>query len=262
MAVVVVLGVTAVAFSRYERSHLPAATPPTFTDHWHEAFAFDICGKIQPNPSQPARLIGIHTHGDGLVHVEPQSSADTGTNATLGRFVSGYPGMGLSATSLRYPGQRTWANRDKCGSTPAKVQLKTWSSLVDQKGTLVTGDPSKLRIGNGALVTIAFVPPGTNIPKPPSAANLANPNAAERSTTGPAPGASVPPGSVPPTGAPGTPAPGTPAPGTPAPGTPSTGTPTPANSGAPAATVPGTPPAGAPAGPPAPASTTGSSPAP
>jgi len=258
MAVVVVLGVTAVAFSRYERSHLPPATPPTFTDHWHEAVAFDICGKIQANLPQPTNLIGIHTHGDGLIHVEPQSSADTGTNATLGRFASGYPGLGLTSTSLHYPGQRTWTNGDKCGSIPGKVQLKTWSSLVDQKGTLVTGDPRKLRTVNGALLTIAFVPPGTNIPKPPSAANLAHPNAAG-TPTAPAPGAPAPP-----TGAPGTPAPGTPAPGTPT--TPSTGAPAAPNSGAPAMTSPGTPPAGTPVGPPIPAPTTGapgnSSPAP
>lgn len=229
MAVVVVLGVTAVAFSRYERSHPPAAAPPTLSDHWYEAFAFDICGQIQPNPPQPAHPDGISTNGNGLISIAPKSSADTGANATLGRFVSGYPKMGLTSTSLTYPGQRTWANGDKCGSSPGQVQVKTWSSLVDQKGKVVTGDPRSLRLANGALVTVAFVPAGANIVKPPSAVNLANPNP----TASTAPGATTAPGAPGATSAPSTTTPVTTTPATTSP-------------------APTVPPTGSPAGPPAP----------
>lgn len=188
LATVVALGLATVAFSRYQLSHGPGSGPPTLQDHWHAAFAFDICGKIQPNPPQNPNVstAGLHTHGDGLIHVEPLSSSDTGHNANLGHFVKLYPGMALSATSLRYPGQRTWRNGDKCGSRPGKVEVEVWTSLAAAHGRLVTGNPDSLLIENGELITMAFVAPGTSIPKPPSKSALATVNStATTSTTAP-----------------------------------------------------------------------------
>jgi hypothetical protein len=192
LALIVILGVASIAWSRYQRQNptsAPSATVhPTMKDHWHEAFSFDVCGVPQPNPPQPAHLIGLHTHGDGLIHVEPQGPQDTGHNANLGRFVSGYPGMGLTSTSVTYPGQRTWTNGQVCTSGPyagkaGYVQLKVWNSLADPTGHIVTGNPDKLLIENGALLTIAFVPKGASIPQPASKTNLANPNAAESNSS-------------------------------------------------------------------------------
>ena len=40
---------------------------------------------------------GIHSHGDGLVHIHPFTAAEAGKNATLGKFAQ-YAGITLSAT--------------------------------------------------------------------------------------------------------------------------------------------------------------------
>ncbi|MGH9068409.1 MAG: hypothetical protein ACRD0J_13120 [Acidimicrobiales bacterium] len=185
LVVIVVLGLVTVSWSRYQVHHKPAPVPPTLSDHWYAAFAFDICGSIKPNPPQNPNLktAGLRTYGGGLIHVAPLTKADTGHNATLGRFVSLYPGMQLTSTSVQYPGKKLWHNGDKCGTKAGKVQVKVWSSLADQHGHILKGNPDKLLIENGQLITVAFVPPGTFIPKPPSRTNLANPSATEKHAT-------------------------------------------------------------------------------
>lgn len=172
MGVIIVLGVALVTWSRHQRvATLNAAahgTPPTLGDHWHEAFAVDLCGTIEPDlPENPnVASAGLHTHGDGNIHIEPISSADTGHNATLGRFVSLYPGMALSATSVQYPGKPAYHDGQKCGSKPGYVQVKVWDTPTAKTGHIVKGNPGSLLLKNGQLITIAFLPKGANIPKP------------------------------------------------------------------------------------------------
>src|SRR5262245_49147036 len=47
-------------------------------DHWHAAIAVNSCGTWLPNPpafetapSNPNVNVGIHTHGDGFMHIHP-----------------------------------------------------------------------------------------------------------------------------------------------------------------------------------------------
>ena len=160
-------------------------TAPTASDHWYAAFAVDICGKVQANLPENSNLskVGIRTFGDGIIDINPgavsNKSAFTGTNATLGKFASNYPGLTLTSTSIKLPGakQKTWANGDSCpstkGSTPGKgqLQVEVWSSPT-AKGALSTGDPTALRLRNGQMITVAFVPVGATIPVPPSRSTL------------------------------------------------------------------------------------------
>src|SRR5437868_909051 len=137
---VVVVGTLLIVVSR-GNVNKAAAEPPTVKDHWHTAYSIDICGALKPNLPQPSTLIGIHTHTDGLIHVEPQNSLDTGKHATLGRFVSGEPGFKLTRTSIQYPGEKTWHNGDKCpDGKPGKIVAKVWDDPNSAKGTIVSGD--------------------------------------------------------------------------------------------------------------------------
>ncbi|MGH9102645.1 MAG: hypothetical protein ACRDYD_06650 [Acidimicrobiales bacterium] len=176
LAVIVVLGLATVAWSRYQARHPTAAVQPTVGTHWLAAYAIDVCGKVQPplpKPSGSAKL-GITTTGDGLIHIDPKTAADAGRNATLGRFVAGYPHLELSQGRLALPGRATLTNGHRCGTKAAKVVVQTWSSLADPTGQVVTGNPGDLRLANGQLITIGFVAPGTKLPRPPSAAKLAS----------------------------------------------------------------------------------------
>ena len=160
MGIVVVLGVLGVYFSRDAAHHKAAADQPTVNDHWHAAYGWDICGSFLPDLPQPPNLIGLHTHGDGVIHIEPQDPIlDTGKHATLGRFVSGYPGLKLSSKSFTVLNQ-TWTNGEpKCDGKPGFV-------TVVSNGKTATGNPGSVRVPKNGWVTIAFVPKGTNVPPP------------------------------------------------------------------------------------------------
>jgi hypothetical protein len=216
MGVVVVLGVLGVVFSRDSAHHKAAADQPTVNDHWHAAYGFDVCGSFLPDLPQPPNLIGLHTHGDGVIHIEPQDAVnDTGKKATLGRFVSGYPGLKLSKNSFTILNQ-TWTNGEpKCDGKPGEVVVKS-------NGKVVTGDPTKLRVPKDGWITIAFVPKGADVPPPPNwedkvkranggagehgktpttMPNSATPSSTPGATPGSTPGstpASAPPASTPP----------------------------------------------------------------
>jgi hypothetical protein len=217
IALVVVLGVLGVVFSRSSSRNAAAADQPTVNDHWHAALGFDVCGNFLPDLPQPGKLIGLHTHGDGVIHIEPQDPlADTGKNATLGRFIGGYGGLKLTRTSFTVI-NKTWTNGDKCGDKPGQVVVKS-------NGKTVTGDPTKLRVPKNGWVTVAFVPVGDPVPAPPNwqqKVTKANGGAGEHNatnTTVPGTPSTAPVPTVPPPSAPSSSSPPTSA----ATGTPST----------------------------------------
>ena len=180
IAALVTVGVLLVASSRSGLD--PTIEHPDFNDHWHTAYGIYICDQFKPPMPQPSRLLGLHTHTDGLIHVEPNVTAsvnDTGKNANVGRFAEGQPGFKITKTTLEYPGDRTYKNGDKCGSKVGKVKVLVWENENDDTPEDATDDPHGIRIRDLQLVTFAFVPEGTDVPKPPSVANLADPNAGE-----------------------------------------------------------------------------------
>jgi hypothetical protein len=233
IALVIALGTAGIVQSRHQREVKLAAgtlTPPRLAnsskhqpaDHWHMAYGVYLCDHFAANlPANPEKG-GIHTHDDGLIHVEPVDVQDTGNHATVSRFVQ-LAGIKLNETTIGYPGEKTYKNGDKCptkdGDKPGEVQARV-------NGKPVTGDPRNIKLKDGQNVTIAFVPKGADIPETPSVANLKDPNANEGQpaatpgapgapgapgdttppapgdTTPPAPGDTTPPTAPPPSGAP------------------------------------------------------------
>ncbi len=178
---IVILGTLTVVYSRYERQHAASKTaastaPPTATDHWFAAIGFDLCGKMASNLPQNSNLakVGIATIGNGVIQIAPGSApkpaAFEGANATLGKFASSYPGMLLTATKLRLPGQRLYTNGDACGNKHGRLIVRVWKTftLANSAGKIQSGDPRSIKLENGQLITVAFVPVGTTIPKPPA----------------------------------------------------------------------------------------------
>src|SRR5687768_15606849 len=66
MAVVVILGTAGIVYSRDQRQ--PDNTRPLTTDHWHAAVGYYICGSFVPNLPEGDDPLGIHGHGDNIVH--------------------------------------------------------------------------------------------------------------------------------------------------------------------------------------------------
>src|SRR5687768_1760383 len=86
MGIVVVLGVLLVGISRADLgSQANAVAPIANKDHWHAAIGFFVCDKYvsppqDPNPEVKPDVLGVHTHGDGLVHIHPFSRRAAGKN--------------------------------------------------------------------------------------------------------------------------------------------------------------------------------------
>lgn len=178
---IVALGGVGIALSRGGGDGA-SEEPPGLNDHWHTAYAINICGTLQPNLPQPSRLLGVHTHNDGLIHAEPYvtgSILDRGKNANLARFAESEPGFKLTSTEIQIPGGQLMKNGDKCdGKDPGKLVFRQWENAGGDAFKDYT-DPKDVRVRDGSAVTIAFVPEGAEIAKPASIPNLANPNAGE-----------------------------------------------------------------------------------
>ncbi|HLI15046.1 MAG TPA: hypothetical protein VKV23_03215 [Acidimicrobiales bacterium] len=187
--VICAAGVALIVYSRNERLHPASAVRhqlgPSASDTWHVAFAVDVCGRLQPNlPVNPnLASTGLRTYGDGLIDVAPGAApnpaAFEGALATLGNFADHYPGFTLTATSLKLPGAKTtYRNGTSCPASattprgPGVLQAKVWPS-TDLSGARVETDPASIHLGNGMMITLAFVPRGAPIPPPPSRATLA-----------------------------------------------------------------------------------------
>ena len=180
LALVCLLGVTLIVYSRYERLHPAAAVQPAVGSHWYAGLAFDVCGKLQANlpvyPSATSKVAtpGIHTQGDGVIYVEPTTAANAGNNATLARFVELYPRLTLTSSTLGLPGKQKYQNGEKCGAgTPdagkvAQLEMKVWPSSIGSgaDNPTVYTDPAAIKLGDGQLITVAFVPSGASVPKP------------------------------------------------------------------------------------------------
>lgn len=189
---IVVLGVGLVVISRPEKSE---AIPPRITDHWHAAYGINVCGEVLPGLSDAgADTSGIHSHGDGLIHMHPFGSRYTGKGANLGAF-GDTTAMKLTDSSLEIPGRDKLNNGDKCpgkDGKPGTVQVMVWDNAADKTGTLLKSNFAKHAPQDGSLVMIAFVPKGTKLDKPASAGAIP-------SDLG---GGAPPAGGVPPVGAP------------------------------------------------------------
>jgi len=85
-------------------------------DHWHARYEVVICGTRRPHlPTTPG---GVHTHGDGVIHVHPETAGQAGTNANLGEFFrtagSRFFPSSFTPTSIQLPGDRPYKNGDPC----------------------------------------------------------------------------------------------------------------------------------------------------
>jgi hypothetical protein len=180
---IVILGIVGIVFAKTAND---SASGLKIGDHWHAAFGVNVCGTWLPNPPETPRdsnntivrrgtavYAGLHTHADGLIHFEPESSDDTGSHATVGRYFK-YNGWTISSTSVAYDQGVTKRNGDTCpaanGQPAAKGSL-TWAvNGKDHGGNLADYKPS-----NNDRIVLAFAPAGktaASFGNPPSTSNL------------------------------------------------------------------------------------------
>ena len=178
MGIVVVLGTVGIVYSRDQRQ--PDNTRPFAAsggragDHWHAAVGFHICGSFVPDLPEGEDPLGIHSHGDNIVHIHPFGSSAAGKRATLEVFFDSV-GADISDDRMELPGQDTKRNGDKCENGEGVIRTKIWDTRdPSDPGRIVEVDPSNIRPRDNQLITIAFGPQDQDIPRPPSERNLDN----------------------------------------------------------------------------------------
>lgn len=173
--IIVLLGTLLVVYARGERD-VAVAEPPTLGDHWHQAFGVYVCDTwLPPLNDVGPDVAGIHSHGDGLIHTHPFSESVTGEKATLGPFFE-QVGITVDGDSFTMPDGTTYGPDHDCGGEAAQVEVVRWSGPDQPVAETVTTDLSGVRLlADGEVLALAVVPAGTEVPQPPSVANLANP---------------------------------------------------------------------------------------
>lgn len=183
LAGIIVLGTALVAFAWQARD--VEALSPSFEDHWHLPFGIYDCqgeGFLADLEDPGSPNSGIHTHGDGVIHLHPFSSTATGNNARLGTF--------FEATRAQLDGDDalTFTNRGElteegttCDGEPAILQVARFAPGADTPSEVITEDLAEFRFRQDQEgVVIALAPAGADIPPPPASsvntAQQASPN--------------------------------------------------------------------------------------
>ena len=84
----------------------------TTTEHWHAQITMSVCGE---NYVEPPFEGGIHSHGDGLMHIHPHAANEAGKNASIRRFFE-HSRIKVTATSIQIPGERAYQDGSLCSN--------------------------------------------------------------------------------------------------------------------------------------------------
>jgi hypothetical protein len=75
--------------------------PQIGESHWHAPYA--VYFGLERQENSPTWESGVHTHGDGIIHIHPFTSAEEGSGAALTKFFE-YGGGVLTEDEIRIPG--------------------------------------------------------------------------------------------------------------------------------------------------------------
>ncbi len=127
-------------------------------DHWHAAYSIYVCGDKQPNA--PTWESGVHTHGDGIMHIHPFQSFEEGAGSRMVKWFE-YGGGVLTQTDMREPGTSvTHHNNDTCPEgTPdagkqGVLQVFVNSAKLDNWSRYIPHDGDQIKIVFGPANTI------------------------------------------------------------------------------------------------------------
>jgi hypothetical protein len=150
-------------------------TAPTSTTLMAEN---DVHGQFAAPPVdvKPDEL-GIHSHGDGLIHIHPFVTSAAGRNATLGVFLD-QVGISMKDNELVLPDGSTFTEgKNLCeGGKQGTVQVAKWNKATDaangaKPDQIFTSGFDKIRLGANQAYMIAFMPDGSTFKDKPDVAD-------------------------------------------------------------------------------------------
>lgn len=181
LVLILLVGVGLTAFSRDQRldelgSPSSKEEPRANDAHWHVALGVRVCDRWLDPVQDQADPKGVHSHGDGIIHVHPFVASAAGARSTFNRYAEAVKAK-LEANRFAWPegdGKKKEEHKtgDKCGEQEAEVK-----AFYDGKPH--EGDPGEIRFTDRGKLVLAFVPKGTTyeqIGDPPTTAGLDNLN--------------------------------------------------------------------------------------
>lgn len=179
LVVILLAGLGLTAFSRDQRleelgSPSSQEEPKAGSTHWHVALGVRVCDKWLDPVLDQTDPKGVHTHGDGIIHIHPFVASAAGSRATFDRYAEAVKGE-LAIGKFAWPE----------GSGTKKVEHETGDKCGEQEGEVKAfyngephdGDPGAIRFTDRGKLVLAFVPKGTTyeqIGDPPSTPGLDN----------------------------------------------------------------------------------------
>jgi hypothetical protein len=152
-----------------------ASKPRPQKDHWHSAFGVWSCDHWLPAIPMGDDPTGIHSHGDGLVHVHPFDDRAAGKNAILSKFFEA-SFITVTRKQITLPNGPTLKAGSDCNGKKTEIAGVVWRSVKDKKPTLVGGDVGAIALADGQVIAIVHAPKGTIPPTlPPSIDDLVEP---------------------------------------------------------------------------------------
>jgi hypothetical protein len=174
-AAMIVVSVALFATSSASAADKKKSTLIAVKDHWHMAFGINICGRWQePWPASENDPLGIHTHGDGLVHAHPFVESAAGKNGVMKTFFDTEK-FRVTKTSISLVGGKTFKSGEKCDGKEAVVRTLLWSASDAKASTEYTKDPGAMPFVDQQMVVWVFGPKDATISPPPSKDQLIDP---------------------------------------------------------------------------------------
>ena len=189
VALVVVLGSLLVVWARTDRE---ATSAPRVGDHWHSSYDIYVCDSYRSKIVLETDPNGIHSHGDGLLHIHPFNKLASGRDAVLGEFFSAFGGRIDDASVVLDTGEELLEGAD-CGGQPMVLKVARFDADdLERDPEVVTEDLAGVRfLKNREAFTIAMVPADV-VPPPPRSERLTflalvSPDALSSNPSAPAP---------------------------------------------------------------------------
>ncbi len=183
LAATIILGTFLIVYARQGGNRAASASePPTLDNHWHVAYGVYVCSEWKPAITNQNELVngvslGIHTHGDGVIHIHPFASSAAGKNAKMGIFFKAAD-VKVSSDKIEWPeGVGSFTNgKDQCDGKAGNWKVAYWADAAQSSApTILVTDFANLHFDQDrGAITLAFVPDGVDMAtlKPPSIPQL------------------------------------------------------------------------------------------
>ncbi len=174
LGLILVAGIAAIVFFATNRESNIGVAPVASVDHWHSAYLIHNCGTDLPATGVFENPAGLHTHGDGLLHLHPFNPSASGNNATLGQYFAGADAVLTDesfTTGFSDVLPTTMSEADGCNGEDAMLQLAVWENAFAETAepTIINENIADFRFSSaGMALTLALLPEGSEIPRPPA----------------------------------------------------------------------------------------------